>query len=121
MANRKFEDPRNPFKWKHYLGEIILWLVTWYGRYALSYRDLKEMAAERGLIVERSTIYRWVQEYSPEICKRIKPYLTMSSDSWKLDESYLKIKGKWQYLYRAIDKKGNTLDWMLSHHRNFDL
>jgi transposase, IS6 family len=118
MANKKYKDASNPFKWKHAVGEVILWLVTWYSRYALSYRDLKEIAAERGFKLDRSTIYRWVQEYAPEIGKRIKPHLKFTCDSWKLDETYVKIKGKWHYLYRAIDKEGNTLDWMLSVHRN---
>lgn len=112
------KDATKPFKWKHAVGEIILWLVTWYCRYALSYRDLKEIAAERGLKLDHSTIYRWVQEYAPEINKRMKPYLKSTCDSWKLDETYLKIKGIWHYLYRAIDKHGNTLDWMLSKNRN---
>jgi len=118
MANKKYKDATNPFKWKHAVGEVILWLVTWYSRYALSYRDLKEIAAERGFKLERSTICRWVQEYAPEIKKRINPYLKSSCDSWKLDETYVKIKGRWHYLYRAIDKEGNTLDWMLSVNRN---
>jgi transposase-like protein len=118
MANKKYKDASNPFKWKHAVGEVILWLVTWYSRYALSYQDLKEIAAERGFKLDRSTIYRWVQEYAPEIKKRIKPHLKNTCDSWKIDETYVKIKGKWHYLYRAIDKEGNTLDWMLSVHRN---
>lgn len=118
MANKKHKDASKPFKWKHAAGEIILWLVTWYCRYALSYRDLKEIAIERGLKLDHSTIYRWVQEYAPEINKRMKPYLKSTCDSWKLDETYLKIKGIWYYLYRAIDKHGNTLDWMLSKNRN---
>ncbi|QGP52151.1 hypothetical protein PsalN5692_03659 (plasmid) [Piscirickettsia salmonis] len=66
MARRKRFKKNQPFKWKHYSGEIILWLVRWYGRYALSYRDLKEMTGERGLELERSTICRWVHEYGPE-------------------------------------------------------
>ena len=118
MANKKFKDANKPFKWKQAKGEIIIWLVSWYSRYALSYNDLKEIAQERGLKLGRSTIYRWVQEYAPEISKRIKPYLKMSCDSFKLDETYIKIKGVWHYLYRAIDKLGQTLDWMLSKHRN---
>jgi len=99
-------------------GEIILWLVRWYGRYALSYNDLTEIAAERGLSVARSTICRWVHEYAPELEARVKPYLKKTNDSWKLDETYIKIKGKWHYLYRAMDKSGQTLDWMLSRYRN---
>jgi IS6 family transposase len=118
MANKKHKDESKPFKWKHSEGEIILWLVTWYCRYALSYRDLTEMAAERGLKLERSTIFRWVQEYAVEIKVRIKPHLRTTCDSHKIDETYLKIKGKWTYFYRAIDKHGDTLDWMLSKNRN---
>ena len=68
--------------------------------------------------LNRSTIYRWVQEYAPEITKRIKLHLKKTCDSWKCDETYIKIKGKWHYLYRVIDKNGNTLDWMLSRRRN---
>ena len=118
MANKKYKNNTKPFKWKHTEGELILWLVRWYCRYALSFRDLKEIAQERGLTVNRSTIYRWVQEYAPEINKRLKPHYKQTSDSWKCDETYIKIKGKWHYLYRAIDKYGETLDWMLSRHRN---
>jgi len=118
MANKKYKDVSKPFKWKHAIGDVIIWLVSWYTRYALSYRDLKEIALERGLKLDHTTIYRWVQEYAPEINKRIKPYLKYTNDSWKVDETYLKIKGIWYYLYRAIDKEGNTLDWMLSKTRN---
>jgi len=115
---KRYKEAKKPFKWKHFEGKIILWLVRWYGRYALSYNDLKEMACERGLSVDRSTICRWVHEYSPMLSKRIKPHLNKTSDSWKLDETYIKIKGKWYYLYRAIDKMGQTIDWMLSRYRN---
>jgi len=75
MAVKKFKNREAPFKWKHFKGDIILWLVRWYGRYALSYNDLKEIAGERNLFIERSTIYRWVQEYAPELEKRVKPHL----------------------------------------------
>ena len=118
MYKKRNQDPEKPFKWKHFKGDIILWLVRWYGRYALSYNDLKEMAAERGLTIQRSTIYRWVQEYSVELKERVKARMKQTCDSWKLDETYIKIKGKWHYLYRAIDKHGQTLDWMLSRYRN---
>lgn len=118
MPVKKYKDAEKPFKWKHFKGDIILWMVRWYSRYALTYRDLKEIACERGLSVERSTLCRWVHEYGPEINKRTRPHLKTSNDSWKLDETYIKIKGKWHYLYRAIDKAGDTLDWMLSRYRN---
>jgi len=67
MANKKYKNSEKPFKWKHHIGEVILWLVRWYCRYALPYHDLQEIAQERGLSLNRSTIYRWVQEYAPEI------------------------------------------------------
>jgi transposase, IS6 family len=115
---KKHKDSKNPFKWKQFEGEIILWVVRWYCRYALSYADIKEIAAERGLTVVRSTLCRWVHEYGPELTKRIKPHLKNAVGSWRVDETYIKIKGVWHYLYRAIDKDGATLDWMLSRHRN---
>jgi transposase-like protein len=118
MPVKKHKNKNQPFKWKHFEGDIILWMVRWYGRYALSYKDLTEMAAERGFTVVRSTICRWVHEYGPELTKRVKPILKNSCDSWKLDETYIKIKGVWRYLYRAIDKHGQTLDWMVSKRRN---
>jgi IS6 family transposase len=76
------------------------------------------MAQERGLFLERSTIMRWVHEYSPELEKRVKSHFKMSHSSTRVDETYIKIKGIWHYLYRAVDKQGQTLDWMLSVKRN---
>ena len=118
MYKKKSKNAKQPFKWKHFAGEIILWLVRWYCRYALSYGDLKEMVQERGLSLERSTIMRWVHEYSLELEKRVKPHLKMSHSSTRVDETYIKIKGIWHYLYRAVDQYGQTLDWMLSVKRN---
>lgn len=89
MVAKKFKEATKPFKWKHFEGEIILWMVHWYCRYALSYADLTEIATERGLSVARTTIYRWVNEYAPEINKRIKPFLKQTNDSWRLDETYV--------------------------------
>jgi IS6 family transposase len=107
-----------PFKWRHFEGHIILICVRWYLRYCLSYRDLEEMMAERGLGVDHTTIYRWVQRYAPELEKRCKPYLKQTNDSWRVDETYLKVKGEWMYLYRAVDSAGNTLEFLLSEHRD---
>ena len=118
MSKALLFHSNNPFKWKHFKKDIILWCVRWYCRYALTYADLKEIAAERGLSIERSTICRWVHEYAPELNKRLKQHLKKTCDSWRLDETYVKIKGKWQYFYRAIDKNGQTIDWMLSRYRN---
>jgi transposase-like protein len=106
------------FKWKHYEGEIILLNVRWYLKYPLSYRNLEEMMAERGIKVDHTTIIRWVHQYSPEIEKKRRRYLRPTNDSWKVDETYIKVKGEWKYLYRAIDSDGDTLDFMLSTKRN---
>jgi IS6 family transposase len=100
------------------LPEIILLNVRWYCRYALSYRDLEEMMADRGVNVDHSTINRWVLKYAPELDKRIRPHLKPTNDSWRVDEVYIKIKGVWKYLYRAVDSQGNTLDFMLSAKRD---
>jgi len=105
---------QQPFKWRHFLPEVILLNVRWYCRYALSYRDLEEMMLERGIQVDHTTIYRWVQAYAPELDERCRPYLRLTNDSWKVDETYIKIHGIWKYLYRAIDSQGHTLDFMLS-------
>jgi IS6 family transposase len=108
----------NSFKWRHYEAEIILLNVRWYLRYALSYRDLAEMMRERGLGVVHTTLFRWVQEYAPEIDKRSRPHLKKSHDSWRVDETYVKARGKWMYLYRAVDSTGQTLDFQLNETRS---
>ncbi len=106
------------FKWRHFLPEIILLNVRWYCRYAVSYRDLEEMMAERGIEVDHSTINRWVLKYAPELDKRIRPHLKQTNDSWRVDETYIKVKGRWKYLYRAVDSLGNTLDFLLCAKRD---
>jgi len=108
----------NLFKWKHFLPEIIILCLRWYLKYKLSFRDLVEIMAERGLTMVHTTIMRWIHEYSPEINQRIRKYLKPSTDSYRLDETYLKIKGDWYYLYRAIDSNGNTIDFLLSRNRD---
>jgi IS6 family transposase len=94
--------------------------VRWYLRYALSYRDLEEIMRERGLQVDHPTIYRWVQHYAPELEKLCRPHLRKTTDSWRVDETYVKVKGVWMYLYRAVDLQGQTLEFLLSPTRDAD-
>lgn len=108
----------HPFKWRHSQPEIILLCVRWYLRYPLSYRHLEEIMTERGLSVDHSTVYRWVQAYAPELEKRCRPQLKSTNNSWRVDETYISVKGKWKYLYRAVDSAGNTIDFLLSAKRN---
>ena len=108
----------SPFKWRHFQAEIILLGVRWYLRYALSYRDLEELLLERGISVDHTTIYRWVQRYAPELERRCRPHLKTTTDSWRVDETYVKVKGVWMYLYRAVDSAGNTLEFRLSPTRD---
>jgi len=107
------------FKGRHFEREIVLWAVRWYCRYGVSYRDLEQMMGERGVSVVHSTIYRWVQRYAPEIEKRLRwQWRGPRSTSWRVDETCVKVRGQWAYLYRAVDKHGNTIDFYLSPTRN---
>ncbi|WP_395488843.1 IS6 family transposase (plasmid) [Cedecea davisae] len=110
----------NPFKGRHFQRDIILWAVRWYCKYGISYRELQEMLAERGVNVDHSTIYRWVQRYAPEMEKRLRWYWRNPSDlnPWHIDETYVKVSGRWAYLYRAVDSRGLTIDFYLSPRRN---
>ena len=92
--------------------------VRWYCKYGISYRDLEEMMQERGLSIDHTTLYRWVMRYAPEIHKRLAWYKRRYASRWHIDETYIKVKGEWKYLYRAIDDQGNTIDFYLSHRRN---
>jgi len=73
---------------------------------------------ERGVEVDHTTLYRWVQRYAPDLDQRIRPYLQPTNDSWRVDETYIRVKGTWKYLYRGLDSKGNTLDFLLSAKRD---
>jgi transposase-like protein len=112
---RNQRDPM--FKQRHFDDEIILLCVRWYISYQLSYRDLTEMMLERGLAMAPSTIYRWVQSYVPEFEKRWNRFSRPVGTSWRVDETYVNIKGAWHYLYRAVDKQGRTIDFYLSKTR----
>jgi transposase, IS6 family len=108
------------FKGRQFTAEVILWAVRWYLMFPISYRDLELMLLDRGVEVDHTTIFRWIQAYAVELEKRIRPYLRMSDGSWRVDETYVKVKGRWMYLYRAVDSRGQTIDFLLSAKRDAD-
>jgi putative transposase len=106
------------FKGNHYPKSVILYAVFFYVRYAVSYRDLEEILAERGVDVDHATLNRWVVKYAPLVAAEAQKRKAAVGRSWRVDETYIKVKGQWCYLYRAIDKHGQTLDFMLSESRD---
>ncbi len=106
------------FKRRRFPVAIILVCVRWYCKYGITYRDLAEMMQERGVEVDASTIFRWVQRYAPELEKRARWYQGYRSGSWRVDETYVKVGGQWKYLFRAVDKQGRLIDFMLLDRRN---
>ena len=109
------------FKGRHFNYDVIIWAVRCYCKYGISYRDLEEMLCERGVAVDHCSIYRWVQCYAPKMLDKLKWYWKPKLGfSWRVDETYIKLKGKWAYLYRALDKRGNTVDFYLSKTRNIE-
>jgi transposase-like protein len=106
------------FKWRQFEPEVILLAVGWYLRFSLSYRDVEELLAERALHADHVTVWRWVQSYAPEMERRLRSKLKPTNDSWRVDETYVRVKGKWVYLYRAVDSIGATIDFLLSAKRD---
>lgn len=106
------------FAGRHFDREVIILCVRWYLRYKLSFRDLVEMMAERGLPIAHTTILRWVRRYAPEFIKRWNRFSRSNGRSWRVDETYIKVRGVWVYLYRAVDKAGRTVDFRLSKKRD---
>src|SRR5882757_4556716 len=102
------------FKWRQTEPALILFAVHWYLRYSLSLRDVEELLGERGLQADHTTVWRWVQRYGPELEQRLRRHLKPTNKSWRVDETYIRIKGRWCYLYRAIDSAGATIDFLLS-------
>ena len=110
--------PTNPFKGRQFSGEVILLWVRWYLRYPLAYQHVSEILAERGIEVDASCIWRWVQAYAPEINRRCRPHLKPTNKSYRIDETYIKVKGQDRYLYRALDSTGQTIDFLLTAKRD---
>lgn len=106
------------FKGVHYPKTVILYAVFFYVRNAVSYRDLEEIMAERGGQVDPATLNRWVVKFSPLIASQAQRRKRRAANSWRVDETYLKVKGRWTCLYRAVDREGQTLDFMLFEGRD---
>jgi transposase, IS6 family len=92
--------------------------VRWQLQFPIRYRDLERMLSDRGVQVDHTTLFRWIQAYAPELDKRIRPHLRVTNGSWRVDETYIRLKGKWVYLYRAVDAAGQTTDFLLSLKRD---
>ena len=111
---------KDDFKGRHFEATLILQAVSWYLRYPLSYRDIEELFLERGLAVDHSTLNRWVLAYAPLIERRLRAFRKPHCGSIRVDETYIKVRGQWRYLYRAIDKHGNPVDFLLTAKRERD-
>jgi transposase-like protein len=120
MARRQLEQLRADltFKGRQFTAAVILWAVRWYLMFPISYRDLELMLQDRGVEISHTTIFRWIQAYAPRLEKRLRPHLCRSNGSWRVDETYVRVKGRWTYLYRAVDSRGQTIDFLLAAHRD---
>lgn len=114
----KLKSLNDWFGGRHFDREIIILCVHWYLRYKLSLRDLVEVMSERGLSLAHTTILRWARRYTPGFVKRRNRFATPAGRSWRVDETCMKIRGKWVSLYRAVDRAGQTVDVMLIARHN---
>ena len=106
------------FRGFRFPAEVILWAVRWYLQFPLSYRELERMLADRGVSVDHTSMYRWVQRFAPELEKRLRRHLRPCRGPWHVDETYIRVGGQWRYLYRAVDGTGQTIDFLLSAKRD---
>ena len=109
---------RSAFAGFRFPPEVITVAVRWYLRYGLSYRDVEELLAERGVEVDHVTVYRWVQRFTPLFADAARPLRHATGDRWFVDETYVKVAGRWRYLYRAVDQYGQVIDVLLSEQRD---
>ena len=111
---------KDDFRGRHFEAALIVQAVSWYLRYPLSYRDIEELFLERGLEVDHSTLNRWVLAYAPLIEKRLRQFRQPHCGSVRIDETYIRVRGQWRYLYRAVDKHGTPVDFLLTAKRDLD-
>ena len=120
IAAKLKQRSKADFKGRHYEPALIVQAVSWYLRYPLSDRDIEELFLERGLEVDHSTLNRWVLAYAPMIEKRLRAFRQPHCGSVRIDETYIKVRGEWRYLYRAVDKHGAPVDFLLTAKRDLD-
>ena len=116
--HRRVSPPRSGFAGFRFPREVIVLAVRWYPRYGLSYRDVEELLAERGIAVEHVAIYRWVRRFTPLLIDAAQPCRHVPGVRWFVDETYVKIAGRWRYVYRAIDQYGQVIDVLVSQKRD---
>jgi transposase-like protein len=112
--------PRSAFAGFRFPPDVIVLAVRWYLRFGLSYRDVEELLTERGVEVDHVTVYRWVLRFTPLLADAAKPCRHTVGDRWQVDETYVKVAGRWRYVYRAIDQFGQVIDVFVSARRDAD-